>query len=389
MAKNIYNRKKRWKLLLFFVAVLIGAGSLFYTNNLMEKLSQEERKRVELWAQANKEIQKANPNQDISFIFQVLLSNQTIPVVLVDENDSIISYRNIDSVKMENPRYRENVLEEMKRKQEPIVIELLNGKKNFIYYKDSTLLTQLYYYPFVQLAIITLFIIVSYFAFSISRKSEQNHVWLGMSRETAHQLGTPISSLMGWVEVLKLENPDNPTLKEVEKDVKRLEKVAERFSKIGSQPSLSPVNLKKSINESVEYLQSRASKKVKFTILFQIDTELQVCINKNLFEWVIENLCKNAIDAMGGEGTVKIKVSATGNHVFIDVADHGKSIPKSKQKTIFNPGYTTKERGWGLGLSLSKRIIESYHKGKIFVKHSDPKSGTTIRIVLKKSNKAL
>jgi signal transduction histidine kinase len=261
MAKNIYNRKKRWKLLLFFVAVLIGAGSLFYTNNLMEKLSQEERKRVELWAQANKEIQKANPNQDISFIFQVLLSNKTIPVMLVDENDSIISSRNLDSAKMAVPRIRKNILEEMKRKQDPIVIELLNGNKNFIYYKDSTLLTQLYYYPFVQLAIIALFIIVSYFAFSISRKSEQNHVWLGMSRETAHQLGTPISSLMGWVEVLKLENPDSPTLKEVEKDVKRLEKVAERFSKIGSQPSLSPVTLKHSLEESVAYPHTKHFKK--------------------------------------------------------------------------------------------------------------------------------
>ncbi|MGC9330661.1 MAG: sensor histidine kinase [Bacteroidales bacterium] len=382
MAKNIYNRKKRWKLLLFFVAVLIGAGSLFYTNNLMEKLSQEERKRVELWAQANKEIQKANPNQDISFIFQVLLSNKTIPVMLVDENDSIISYRNLDSLKMANPRIRKNILEEMKRKQEPIVIELLNGKKNFIYYKDSTLLTQLYYYPFVQLAIITLFIIVSYFAFSVSRKSEQNHVWLGMSRETAHQLGTPISSLMGWVEVLKLENPDNPTLKEVEKDVYRLEKVAERFSKIGSQPSLSPVNLKESVQESVAYLQSRSSKKISFNINFATDPNLVVKINKNLFEWVIENLCKNAIDAMGGEGNLEINVSASDNQVYIDVSDQGKSIPKSRQKTIFNPGYTTKDRGWGLGLSLSKRIIEGYHKGKIFVKHSDPKNGTIIRIVL-------
>ncbi|MEA3446935.1 MAG: HAMP domain-containing sensor histidine kinase [Bacteroidota bacterium] len=387
MAKNIYNRKKRWKLLLFFVAVLIGAGSLFYTNNLMEKLSQEERKRVELWAQANKEIQKANPNQDISFIFQVLLSNKTIPVMLVDENDSIISYRNLDSAKMAVPRIRKNTLEEMKRKQEPIVIELLNGNKNFIYYKDSTLLTQLYYYPFVQLTIITLFIIVSYFAFSVSRKSEQNHVWLGMSRETAHQLGTPISSLMGWVEVLKLENPDNPTLKEVEKDVKRLEKVAERFSKIGSQPSLAPVNLKDSLEESVAYLQSRSSKKISFSISFATDPDLVVKINENLFEWVIENLCKNAIDAMGGEGNLEINVSASDNQVYIDVSDQGKSIPKSRQKTIFNPGYTTKDRGWGLGLSLSKRIIESYHKGKIFVKHSDPKSGTIIRIILKKSNK--
>src|SRR6056297_2969588 len=280
MAKNIYNQKKRWKLLLFFVAVLIGAGSLLYTNHLMEMLSKEERKRVELWAQANKEIQKANPDQDISFIFQVLLSNKTIPVMLVNEKDSIISFRNIDSTKMQNARYRTELLQEMKKDQDPIVIELLNGKRNYIYYKDSTLLTQLYFYPFIQLGIISLFIIVSYFAFSVSRKSEQNHVWLGMSRETAHQLGTPISSLMGWVEVLKLENPDNPTLKEVEKDVKRLEKVAERFSKIGSQPSLAPVKLKDSLEESVAYLQSRSSKKISFSISFATDPDLVVKINK-------------------------------------------------------------------------------------------------------------
>jgi signal transduction histidine kinase len=384
MAKNIYNQKKRWKLLLFFVAVLIGAGSLLYTNYLMEKLSKEERKRVELWAQANKEIQKANPNQDISFIFQVLLSNKTIPVMLVNESDSIISFRNIDSLKMQNPRYRNELLQEMKKDQEPIVIELLNGKRNFIYYKDSTLLTQLYFYPFIQLGIISLFILVSYFAFSTSRKSEQNHVWLGMSRETAHQLGTPISSLMGWIEVMKIEDPDNPMIHEVEKDVNRLQKVAERFSKIGSEPALKKVNLKDSLREAVSYIQNRISSKVDISIRFQTDETVEAALNKNLFEWVIENICKNAIDAMSGEGRIDILVHTHDPYIYIDIADNGKGIPKSKQKTIFQPGYTTKQRGWGLGLSLSKRIIEDYHKGRILVKSSDPKTGSVIRIMLKK-----
>src|SRR6056297_2543056 len=326
MAKNIYNQKKRWKLLLFFVAVLIGAGSLLYTNHLMEMLSKEERKRVELWAQANKEIQKANPDQDISFIFQVLLSNKTIPVMLVNEKDSIISFRNIDSTKMQNARYRTELLQEMKKDQDPIVIELLNGKRNYIYYKDSTLLTQLYFYPFIQLGIISLFILVSYFAFSTSRKSEQNHVWLGMSRETAHQLGTPISSLMGWVEVMKMEDPENPMIYEVEKDVTRLQKVAERFSKIGSEPALAKVNLKNSLQEAVSYIQNRISNKVGITIQFETDDSLEVLLNKNLFEWVIENICKNAIDAMSGEGHIDINVYTADPYIYIDIADNGKGI---------------------------------------------------------------
>ncbi|MFO7880393.1 MAG: sensor histidine kinase [Bacteroidota bacterium] len=385
MAKNIYKQKKRWKLLLFFIAVLIGAGSLLYTNHLMKQLSEEERKRVELWAQANKEIQKANPDQDISFIFQVLLSNKTIPVMLVNEKDSIISYRNIDSLKMKSPEFRQNILEEMKSNKEPIEIELLNGKRNYIYYKDSTLLTQLYYYPFIQLAIISLFVLVSYFAFSTSRKSEQNHVWLGMSRETAHQLGTPISSLMGWIEVMKMEDPDNPMIQEVEKDVNRLEKVAERFSKIGSAPALSKISLRNSLEESIAYLKTRVSNKIRFSIDFVDCDDVKPALNKNLFEWVIENICKNAIDAMNGEGRISIQVREVDNDVMIDIADNGKGISKSKQKTVFQPGYTTKKRGWGLGLSLSRRIIEDYHNGRIFIKQSDPRTGTVIRIILKKS----
>ncbi len=381
---NIYNQKRRWKLLLFFVAILIGAGSLFYTNYLMKKLSDEERKRVELWAIANEEIQKSNPDQDVSFVFHVLLSNNTIPVILANPKDSIISYRNLDSLKMQNPQFRHKTLEDMKRNHTPIEIELLNGKRNFIYFNDSTLITQLYYYPFIQLAIISLFILVSYLAFSTSRKSEQNHVWLGMSKETAHQLGTPISSLMGWVEVLKLENPENPNIAEIEKDVKRLERVAERFSKIGSTPALKKEPIQKALKSAIKYIKNRSSQKIQFDINIQDKNTIQIPLSLNLFEWVIENICRNAIDAMNGEGKITINLSELENQVYIDISDTGKGISKSKQKTVFQPGYTTKQRGWGLGLSLSKRIIEEYHNGRISIKQSDPKTGTTFRIILNK-----
>lgn len=381
---NIYNQKRRWKLLLFFVAILIGAGSLFYTNFLMKKLSDEERKRVELWAKANEEIQKSNPEQDVSFIFHVLLSNNTIPVILATPEDSIISYRNLDSLKMKNPEFRQKTLEDMKKNHAPIEIELLNGKRNFIYFNDSTILNQLYYYPLIQLGIIALFILVSYLAFSTSRKSEQNHVWLGMSKETAHQLGTPISSLMGWVEVLKLENPENPSIEEIEKDVKRLERVAARFSKIGSAPALEKAPIQTALKSALEYIQNRSSKKIEFDINIKSDKQIEIPISLNLFEWVIENICRNAIDAMNGEGKITINLINLENQVVIDISDTGKGISKSKHKTVFQPGYTTKQRGWGLGLSLSKRIIEEYHNGRIFIKQSDPKTGTTFRIILNK-----
>jgi nitrogen-specific signal transduction histidine kinase len=383
---NIYNRKRRWKFLLFIVAIIIGSSSLFYTNYLMKNLSKEERKRVELWAKANKEIQTATEEQDISFMFHVLLSNTTIPVLLTDNQDKIISYRNLDSTKMGNIHYQEKILRNMKKKHEPIIIELLNGKRNFIYYNDSTLLTQLQYYPFVQLTIIALFIIVSYLAFSSSRKSEQNHVWLGMSKETAHQLGTPISSLMGWIEVLKLENPNNSIISEIENDVTRLERVAERFSKIGSKPSLSPTNISEAVKSSLSYIQNRSSKKVQFKFdISELAEPVFIPLNQNLFAWVIENICKNAIDAINGEGKIQIKLIEENQKIIIDITDSGKGIPKSRHKTIFEPGYTTKDRGWGLGLSLSRRIIEEYHNGKIFVKFSDHKTGTCIRIQLNKS----
>lgn len=382
---NIYSKKQQWKLLLLIIAVIIGVSSMWYTNKLVKKLSYEERKKVKLWAQGMKQLADIdNPDEDVSFIFEVIRNNETVPVILVDENDSIISARPADLLRPNDLEYNKRLLEKMKKEHEPIEIILSKGHKNYIYYKDSILLNQLFYYPFIQLGVIFLFILVSYFAFSASRKAEQNQVWVGMSKETAHQLGTPISSLMAWVELLKMKNIDKQLVTEVDKDVKRLETITERFSKIGSAPVLSKANITDVLNNSISYIKTRSSDKVIFNLNFFSSDEIFVPVNISLFEWVIENLCKNAIDAMNGSGTINISITDHTQVVYIDIKDTGKGIPKSKYKTIFQPGYTTKQRGWGLGLSLTERIIEFYHSGKIFVKSSEINNGTTFRIVLKK-----
>ncbi|MCF8371065.1 MAG: HAMP domain-containing histidine kinase [Bacteroidales bacterium] len=379
------------------MAVLIGMSSLVFTNRLVTKLSKEERKSVELWAEANRQLSKPGNDQDISFIFEVIRKNKTIPVIMVDEEMTILAARNLDSLKSiidkkalgpevleRNLAYLYKQLEIMKSEHEPIEIVLMNGHKNIIYYKDSILLTQLFYYPFFQLGVIFLFILVAYLAFSSSRRAEQNQVWVGMSKETAHQLGTPISSLLAWVEYMKEENTNQEMLLEVEKDVQRLETITERFSKIGSAPVLVRTNIVEVINSSIAYLKTRTSKKVNYQVNYDHIDEILVPINQALFEWVIENLCKNAIDAMEGAGEIEISIQDNTQIVYVDIKDTGKGIPKTKFKTVFQPGYTTKQRGWGLGLSLSERIIETYHAGKIFVKSSDHETGTTFRIALRK-----
>jgi len=381
---NIYSKKRTWKLLLLISAFLIGIISLWYTNTLVKELSEEERKKVELWAEGTKKlINIQDPNQDFSFIVKVITNNVTIPVILVDEKDSIINARNLDSTKMEKPKYAMRQLEKMKEENEPFEITLSNGHKNYIYYEHSTLLTKLYYYPFIQLGVIFLFIIVSYLAFSTSRKAEQNQVWVGMSKETAHQLGTPISSLMAWLELLKQQDTDQSIILEVEKDIERLSTITERFSKIGSVPNLKLENLTEIIDQSVDYFKKRTSGQIEFISSIN-GTDFSVPMNPALFQWVIENLFKNAIDAMSGSGKIEVHVSENSKGISIDIKDYGKGIQKSKQKAVFQPGFTTKARGWGLGLSLSKRIIEEYHQGKIFVKQSDPGKGTTFRIQLNK-----
>lgn len=383
---NIYTKKQRWKLLLLIAAILIGALSLWYTNRLVKRLSEEERKKVELWAQGTRELATmTDDGGPIGFIFEVITNNNTVPVILVNEENEIISFRNLDSLKSQEPKYLEQQLAKMKEEKPPIIIALPNGQENYIYYRESLLLTQLRYYPYFQLGVIALFLLVSYLAFSASRKAEQNQVWVGMAKETAHQLGTPLSSLMAWVEYLKLKkDPDDKYITEVEKDINRLNTITERFSKIGSAPSLNKENLAEVLQHSVEYMKSRVSSKLKIKLISPETKNIYVPMNAPLFEWVIENILKNAIDAMLGNGSITINLNENGQQTYIDIADTGKGLVKSQYKTIFKPGYTTKSRGWGLGLSLSKRIIEEYHKGQIFVKHSQPGKGTTFRIILPK-----
>ena len=381
---NIYSKKQRWKLFLVIAALIIGVLSLWYTNILVKKLSEEERKKVELWAKGQQELGSGETDQDISFIFEVIKNNETVPVILVDEKDSIINHRNLNSAKDNDLDYLRSVLESMKKHKEPIEITIFGGIKQYIYYSDSILLTRLYYYPYIQLIVFFLFILVAYFAFSSSRKAEQNQIWVGMSKETAHQLGTPISSMIAWLEILKEKHPEDDSIKELFKDISRLEVITDRFSKIGSSPALNKQNILIAINKTITYIKSRSPEKIQFNIHAHEREEIFVPLNEQLFAWVIENVAKNAIDAMNGEGVFEITISDQNQVVFIDLKDTGKGIQKSKYKTIFQPGYTTKERGWGLGLSLAKRIVEVYHSGKIFVKSSEMSQGSTIRIALKK-----
>lgn len=382
---NIYTRKQRLKLILLLVAMLIGIGSLTYTHRLVDELSVEEKKKVELWAEATRQISdiSAEPG-DISFALSVLTDNTTVPVILTDASRNVISTRNLDSLRMDDPAYMQEELKEMMAQHNPIEIEFATDQRNFIFYKDSIILTRLRYYPFFQLGVIALFLAVSYLAFSSSRKAEQNQVWVGMAKETAHQLGTPLSSLMAWIEYLKSRPDPDENLHEIEKDVTRLNTITERFSKIGSAPALRKENLTTVLHNAMGYMRTRSSSRVTFGLENSQNYDVEVPLNVPLFEWVIENLFKNAMDAMSGEGSITVRITDQHQFVYIDVTDTGKGIPKSKTRTVFKPGYTSKSRGWGLGLSLSKRIIEEYHGGQIFVKSSEPGSGTTFRIVLRK-----
>jgi two-component system, sporulation sensor kinase D len=359
-------------------------GSLIYTDNLVTKLKAEERENVGLWAEATRLISISDTSQNVVFLSSIIDNNNTVPVILTDESDSIIAARNFTSEKINNSRYLKKILKPIKEKNKPIVIDLENGHFNLIYYKDSIILTMLIFYPYIQLAIIILFILVSYLAFSSSQKAEQNQVWVGMSKETAHQLGTPTSSLAGWIEILQHKHPEISITKELSRDVERLEKVTERFSRIGSKPLLSEENITAVISRTIDYLKSRSSSKVRFIFDYNSEKEVVVPINSALFEWVIENVSKNAIDAMEGSGVITVRITETDKNAIIDFSDTGKGIPKSAFNKIFSPGFTTKQRGWGLGLSLAKRIIEEYHNGRIFVRHSEVGKGSCIRIIMNK-----
>ena len=373
-----------WKYFLLLIAVLIGLGSLVYTEYLVSKLKVEERKNVQLWAEATRLVSLPDTIQNVEFLSTIIENNNTVPVILTDESDSIISSRNFDSRKAGDYSYIKNQLDKIKIRNQPIINNLENGHYNLIYYKDSIILTMLIYYPYIQLGIIVFFILVSYLAFRSSRKAEQNQVWVGMSKETAHQLGTPTSSLAGWIEILEQKHPGISITKELALDVERLEKVTERFSRIGSKPLITVENIIEIISRTLDYLKSRTSSKVKINIDYNPEGKVEVPINSALFEWVIENVFKNAVDSMEGNGEITIKITESEKNALIDITDTGKGIPKSAFKKIFNPGFTTKQRGWGLGLSLAKRIIEEYHNGRIFVRQSEVGKGSCIRIVMNK-----
>jgi len=382
---NIYSKKQKIKFGIFITALIIGVGFILYAGKLAKKIAVQERNKIEIWAESIKETSVMSLDSEISpTLYKILLENKTIPVILLDENLNIVTHRNLNENRINDTLYLQKKIELMKEQNEPIVIEYLTGHKNYVYYEDSALLTNLFYYPYIQILIVTFFIAISYFAFSTSRKAEENQLWAGLSKETAHQLGTPISALVAWIELLKLKSEDKELIEEVSKDVKRLETITERFSGIGSVPILMHHNLFDLITNSISYLQSRTSKKVEYVLNYDKNGEILIPLNKALFEWVIENMCKNAIDAMQGKGKIIISVIEKKDRVFIDIQDTGKGIPKSQYKTVFKPGFTTKKRGWGLGLSLVNRIIESYHNGKIYVKNSEIDKGTTFRIGLKR-----
>ncbi|NVO02602.1 MAG: HAMP domain-containing histidine kinase [Bacteroidetes bacterium] len=500
---NIYSKKQRWKWILLASAMLIVAGSLWYTSILVKKISRDEREKVQFWADAiqkkaslvkyteeffekikieeRKKVElfagamvrmiNAENSEDLTFYANIISDNDNIPVILTDDtlrintavnvdfstdsvkvlkgkllkefstfkpiivnlggnsknyvfykesklftelrkvlNENIKSFigevvinsasvpviitdstkekvkafANLDSTKITDKAYLSQTILEMESQNKPIEVELVSYGKSYIFYHDSNLLIQLRNYPYFQFGIIGLFLLVAYFLFSTARKAEQNQVWVGMAKETAHQLGTPLSSLYAWIEILKLQEVDAETIKELGKDIKRLDVITQRFSNIGSLPKLKEENVVVVLYEAIEYLKSRTSKKVDFSINVPETSDIIVPLNIHLFEWVIENLCKNAVDAMAGVGSINIDIVDDITMIYIDISDTGKGITKSKFKTIFNPGYTSKQRGWGLGLTLAKRIIENYHDGKIFVKQSTLSKGTIFRIVLKK-----
>lgn len=382
---NIYYRKQKWKFVLLSVAVIIGLLTFFVTYNLTHKLTLEERKKVELWAKGMKYLSSQEvTNNDYTFALEVIQNNETVPVILTDKNENIITSINLDENRIDDDDYMQRQLRKMKSENPPIVVYLMEGDKNYIFYRDSTLLTQLMFFPVIQLGVITLFLVVAYWAFSASRKAEQNNVWVGMSKETAHQLGTPTSSLMANLELLRLQNVDEAIVCEIEKDVERLEMITERFSKIGSPPVMKKENIVDVLQHALDYVKARTSQKVHFITNLNEVGMVMMRLNRPLLSWVVENVCKNAIDSMEGVGRLSVTLDDRIQYVFIDIKDEGKGISKNQHSAIFRPGFTTKQRGWGLGLTLAKRIIETYHNGRIFVLNSTPGEGTTMRLVLKK-----
>jgi nitrogen fixation/metabolism regulation signal transduction histidine kinase len=390
---DFYKNNSKIKWIVVIISTLISIGSLYYTNILVSQLKDREKQQVLLFAKAIEYTINEDLSTNIVFVSEeIIFKGNSIPTILVDEKGTILNSRNItiDSTKSQafiDQQIREEI-KSMAETYEPITILLKDNGEVFgtqkLYYRNSSLLTQINAYPYIQLSVIAIFGFISYLAFTYSKAAEQNRVWVGLAKETAHQLGTPLSSLLAWIEVLR----DDPDLKnkeivsELEKDTRKLTVVTERFSSIGSAPVLRQENVVGLIHNVIHYLRPRISSKVKIDV-FTLSENIQVMVHPPLFEWVVENLCKNAVDAIGGSGTIAIKIlRGSDKKVFIDISDTGKGIPRSKVSMVFRPGFTTKKRGWGLGLTLAKRIIESYHNGKIFVKSSEENQGTTFRIAL-------
>lgn len=373
-----------WKTYLILVALAIVTATLYYTNQLARKLATEEKKRAELLVKAINYNTTQNNSGGEEFTLSVIEENKTTPLIITDQAGVIIDSKNIDTPVniRDGDKFIKNKLEQFKDEHEPIISHFGSGQ-NYIYYGDSYLLRQLKLFPYVQLTIIILFLVVVLIALSIAHRSIQNQVWVGLSKETAHQLGTPLSSLVGWLELLREHDVNKEAVEEMEKDIDRLKLVADRFGKVGSVPNLEEENLITRLTNMVDYMQKRAPSKVQIG-MYSKEDDIKVNISGPLFDWVIENLMRNALDAMEEKGSINVYVTNHPHQVWIDVKDTGKGIPAHQVKKIFNPGFTTKKRGWGLGLSLSKRIIEKYHRGSIFVKQSEPGKGTTFRIILRR-----
>lgn len=362
------------------IAIVIAVASLVFSNRLVKELAKEERNKIEIWAAATELLAKSDENTDMNLVLQILQSNKTIPVILYDKTSETVTANNIKLPAKDVHGFLLKKTDEFARKHDPIPLEEFN---QYVYYDDSFILKRLQAYPYVQLLAISIFIALAFFALMSSQKAQQNKVWAGLSKETAHQLGTPISSLIAWMEYLRLKEIDPALMDEMGKDVHRLEVIAERFSKIGSASDIKPVAWQEAVRQSVAYLEKRISDKVELVFDFPRSPAI-ILLNESLFSWVIENLTKNAVDAMSGQGVITYSMGEKGNYYFLDITDTGKGLSKSKFNTIFMPGFTTKERGWGLGLSLVKRIVETYHGGKIFVKQSEIGKGSTFRILLRK-----
>lgn len=394
--RNIYDSRRIWKMVLLAVSLILVAVFIYFSNTLVKDLAKQERERMEIWADATREL-TTSTDTDVDFLFRIIRGNKNIPVLLVDDSGNIIEQRNfklpepadtakmmIDEYTQVNKAFLAKKLKKLRNSTNSIEIKIDDSTTQMLYYEDSDVLRRLAYYPYIQLAVMLLFLGIAYFALISVKKAEQNRVWVGLSKETAHQLGTPISSLMAWTQMLDSMGIDKEIIADMDTDVHRLSVIADRFSKIGSMPDKELTFINEAVESSLTYMRTRIPKHVTLTVHTDGDKNCGVMLCQPLFEWVMENLTKNAVDAMGGQGRIDIVVTSDAQHAHLYVKDTGKGIPRKNFKNVFNPGFTTKKRGWGLGLTLVKRIIEEYHGGKIYVKESEVGKGTTFSIEIPK-----